>query len=299
MTSFRTPPLNAIRAFESAARLGSFVAAAMELHVTQPAVGRHIRLLEDRLKVPLFERTPRGVVLTATGRTYFDQVHVALEMIDRASIEVAARGRQKLHMLVAPGFASRWLLERLPEFRAMYPEINIALEANASFTSLASSNADLGIAFGERASFGTASESLVRPPIFPVCAPSLLVGRKAPEHACDLLDLPLLHEDDGGWWSSWFHRVGVEAKPVAKISYESSENVMQLAIAGQGVALTNSFLLADELSKGRLVRPVSDTCVLEGYVLLAPAKGLTANARCFKNWVIAAAAEHVASVVGT
>lgn len=287
MSQDRLPPLNALRAFEAAGRLGSFVAAAQALHVTQPAIGRHIKALEDWLGARLFERTPRGIVLTDEGRRYHEQVHAALEAIAEATQAFSSRGRQRwLRLLVVPGLAARWLRQRLAGFRHRHPDIRVAVEPNASFTEVAAARADLGIAFGEPQDFGGEAELLVRPPIFPVCAPSLLARLGPPASAAALRQWPLLHEDDGSWWADWFRGVGVRARPVSEVAYTSADEVLHLALAGEGLALTNPLLVEQELASARLVRPLPAQCMLGGYVLLSPPGALPAPARLFREWLI-------------
>jgi len=288
MPTPRLPSLNAVRAFEAAARLGSFVAAAAELHVSQPAIGRHVKLLEDALCTTLFARTPRGVVLTHKGRTYFEQVNRALIQIAEASYELSVQARQNwLRLVVVPGFALRWLRLRLPAFRAHNPELRITLEPNPSFTSLLSSQADLGIAFGTPHEFQVNSELLIRPPIFPVCSPAFLNGNShKPKKPADLLRLSLLHEDNGDWWSQWFLALGVRAQPTSDIGCDSGDYVIEQALAGEGIALTNSLLVADQLADGSLVRPLPSQCVLDGYFLLSPTAGLKPHAKLFRQWLI-------------
>ncbi len=287
MSSARLPPLNAIRAFEAAGRLGSFVAAAEELHVTQPAIGRHIKALEDRLGARLFERTPRGAVLTDEGRRYHEQVHRALAAIAEATHEFASRGRQRwLRLIAVPGFASRWLRHRLAGFRRQHPDIRVSIEPNPAFTEVPAERADLGIAFGEPAEFRGGTEVLLRPPIFPVCAPSLVERLGAPATPAALRHWPLLHEDDGGWWADWFRGVGVRARPSSEVAYSSADDVIDLALSGAGVALTNPLLVQQELASGRLLRPLPAQCMLEGYVLLSPSGTLRPEARLFREWLL-------------
>lgn len=287
MSAARLPPLNALRAFEAAGRLGSFVAAAEELHVTQPAVGRHIKALEDHLGARLFERTPRGVLLTDEGRRYHHQVHRALAEIANATHEITSRGRQRwLRVIAVPGLASRWLKHRLPDFRGLHPDIRVSIEPNPTFTEVPTERADLGIAFGEPAEFRGGTEVLVRPPIFPVCAPSLIARQGQPGKPAALLHWPLLHEDDGSWWADWFRGVGVRARPSSELAYTSADDVIELALAGSGVALTNPLLVHEDLAAGRLVRPLPAQCALEGYVLLSPPGTLAPAARLFREWLI-------------
>jgi LysR family glycine cleavage system transcriptional activator len=284
----RLPPLNALRAFEAAARLGSYVAAANELHVTQPAMGRHVKTLEDRLTTPLFLRTPRGVLLTDEGRRYFEQVSAALEQIADATYELQSRAERRwLRLIVVPGFAGRWLRQHLPEFRALHPEVRIALEPNASFTEVTPGRADLGIGFGAPADFQSPSELLVRPAIFPVCSADYL-QRVGPLHGIeDLLQQVLLHEDDGAWWGTWLRAQGVQARPTCEMSYVSADQVIELALAGGGIALTNEWLVADELTSGRLIRPLPQQSMLDGYLLLTPGGVLKPQAKAFREWLLA------------
>lgn len=284
----RLPPLNAVRAFEAAARLGSYVAAAQELHVTQPAIGRHVKALEERLQTQLFQRTPRGVVLTEDGWRYFEQVSAALTQIAEASYELTSRAQQRwLRLLVVPGFAGRWLRHHLAEFRALHPGIRIALEPNPSFREVTAERADLGIAFGEGEEFSGPREVLVQPPIFPVCSPAFLLEHGPLTGVEDLLRLPLLHEDDGYWWGAWLQSQGLRARLSSEMSYVSADQVIDLALAGAGVALTNGLLVEEELASGRLVRPLANQAVLEGYLLLSPAGGLKPEAKLFRQWLFA------------
>ncbi len=287
MAELRLPPLNAVRAFEAAARLGSYVAAAKELHVTQPAIGRHVKALEDRLKTQLFLRTPRGVVLTEDGWRYFEQISAALTQIADATYELTSRAQQRwLRLLVVPGFAGRWLRHQLGEFRALHPGIRIALEPNPSFREVSSDRADLGIAFGDGEEFSGPREMILQPPIFPVCSPAFLAEHGPLEQVSDLLRLPLLHEDDGYWWGAWLQCMGIKTRLSSEMSYVGADQVIDLALAGAGVALTNPLLVIDELASGRLVRPLANEVPLEGYLLLSPPEGLKPEARVFREWLL-------------
>jgi LysR family glycine cleavage system transcriptional activator len=299
MKRHRLPPLNAVRAFESAARLGSFVAAGEELHVTQPAIGRHVKGLEDWLHTRLFDRTPRGVQLTEAGRVYFEQVCKALVLIADASYDLAQRSEARwLRVISVPGFASRFLQRRLPEFRAAHPELRIALEPNASFEEVRADQADLGIGFGLPMHFRGRTELLAQPPVFPVCAPAYLAQQAPLREPRGLLKLALLHEDDGTWWGDWFQSQGVRARPASEMSYASAEQVIDLARTGAGVALTNPMLVEDELSRGELVRPVPHEARLEGYLLVWPAGNATPQARAFADWLAACCRDWEAAAPG-
>lgn len=283
----RLPPLNAVRAFEAAARLGSFVAAAAELHVTQPAIGRHIKLLEDRLGVRLFERTPRGVVLTNQGQRYYAAVSIALQQIARAGAELLPPAAERwLRLLVVPGFATRWLNRHLAELTVLRPGLRISVEPDATFSAIEPGRADLAVAFGAALDFEGTAMTLARPRVFPVCSPDYLATRRAALlRPSDLLSQKLVHEDDGGWWTSWFAAFGVKARLAPQISFLSADHAIDVALSGGGVALANEILVAEELRSGRLLRPIADSVQLEGYQLLLPAVETRDDTRWFCIWL--------------
>ena len=287
MTRKTLPPLNALRAFESAARLGSFVAAAQELHVTQPAIGRHVKALEDNLGTQLFERTPRGVLLTSVGLQYYEQISAALQAIAEASADLRATSRRPtLRLVTVPGFGSRWLRPRLTAFRQLHPGVRISVEFNAGFEDPALHKADFGIGYGDSVDFVGVVRTLVCPDIFPVCSPQFLAQLDRPLRTpADLLKVPLLHEDDGTWWGQWLKACGVRAKAHADMTYDSADQVIALAIAGEGVALCNAYLVQDELEQGRLVRPLDQACGLQAYVLVIPPGPCSTIARAFEAWL--------------
>lgn len=286
MKAPRLPPLNALRAFDLAGRLGSFVAAADALHVTQPAIARQIRTLEQWLGRPLFERHARGVELTEAGRRYHDRIGQALAAIDEATQDFSAQpDRSWIRLVAVPGFVSRWLRPRLGGFVRAHPGLRVAVEPAAVLTELPVQRADLGVAYGEPGDFPGPTEVLLRPPVFPVCAPSLLARLGQPSSVRALLRWPLLHEDDGSWWAQWFERLGVRARPVSCLAHASADDVMSLALAGEGVALSNPLLARDDLEAGRLVRPLPHACLMQCYLLLCPAQGLGSQALLLATWL--------------
>jgi len=282
----RLPPLNAVKAFEAAARLGSFVAAADALCVTQPAIGRHIKQLERWLGVPLFDRHPRGVTLTHAGLTYYTAVTAALQQIHDAGHELAARAAERrLRILVVPGFATRWLNRQIDAIMALQPGLRISIEPNATFTEVNAGQADIGIAYGPAHHFPQRVATLAMPAVFPVCSPGWLAAHPAIATAGDLLTRRLIHEDDGWWWTTWFNAVGVKQHVQAQVSYISVDHAIDMAQAGHGVALANGILVQAELADGRLVRPIGQEAVLDGYQLLRPAGVRHPDADWFCGWL--------------
>ncbi|WP_374356817.1 LysR substrate-binding domain-containing protein [Chitinimonas sp.] len=282
----RLPPLNAVRAFEAAARLGSYVAAADHLHVTQPAIGRHVKLLEQWLGQTLFQRTPRGVVLTSAGRQYYAAISSALQQIaDAGQALQAGIGERWLRLRVVPGFASRWLAPQLPALRQLRPGLRIAMEPHATFDRLDPQRADIAIGFGDAADYQGQCQTLARPAIYPVCAPSYLEQAPPLHRLADLPGHALIHEDDGAWWNHWLAAQGLAIRVEAELSYLSFDHAIDQVLAGQGIALANDILVLPLLQQGRLLRPLPDACVLQGYQLLLPDGAPSADVSWFCDWL--------------
>lgn len=286
MAEDRLPPLNAVRAFEAAARLGSYVAASQALHVTQPAIGRHVKNLEAWLGVRLLERSPRGVSLTLPGAHYYKAAAEALQILADAGARLAQRGDERwLRILCVPAFASRWLTPRIDALRSLRPDLRIAIEPNATFTSVDARQADLGIAFGLPGELSGVREVLIRPKVFAVCAPSYLAQLPARLSAADLPGCRLIHVDDGTWWNSWFAANGLRVRVKADTSHISNDIVLNLAQRGHGIALATEVLVGRELREGSLVRCVEQAVALESYQLLTPAPPPSADALWFMGWL--------------
>lgn len=251
----RLPPLNALRAFESAARHNSFTGAAAELNVSHAAISRHVRSLEARLGVILFNRASRGVELTSAGSEYLRAVSAAFDDIAEATDALAEPGEPQVRVSAHPAFAARWLLRRLDRFREANPGYAVALDATPRLVDLARDEADLAICNGERMGPRTTEDLLARSRLYPVCAPGLLDSRAGPA-AGDLRNFALLHDEaDGSTWRRWFEAAGVDhAGPIRGMRILESGLAIDAAVAGQGIALADDFLVEDDLAAGRLVR---------------------------------------------
>ncbi|MBA1204156.1 LysR family transcriptional regulator [Pseudomonas capeferrum] len=281
----RLPPLNAVRAFEAAARLGSYVAASQALHVTQPAIGRHVKNLEDWLGVRLLERTSRGVTLTLQGAHYYQAASKSLQILADAGARLACRDAEHwLRILCVPAFASRWLTPRIEVFRALRPDLKIAIEPNASFTSVDHRQADLGIAYGLPGELSGVREVLIRPEVFAVCSPDYRAQLPGHLTLADLPSFKLIHVDDGTWWNSWFAANGLKVRVKADTSHMSNDIVLNLAQRGHGVALATEVLVQRELQKGSLVKCVDQAVALESYQALTP-QVPSEGALCFIDWL--------------
>lgn len=254
--SRRLPPLNALRAFEVAARHNSFTGAASELRVSHAAVSRHVRSLEARLGVPLFNRVKRGVALTTAGAGYLREISAAFDAIAEATDKLADPGRAQVRVSVHPAFAARWLIRRLDGFRKAYPTCDVVLDATPRLVDLGRDEADLSIRNGEGEWPGVACELLARSRLYPVGAPELLRRRRRSVTPAQLKSYLLLHDEDGATtWRRWFAAAGLADTEIEGGCYLLETNLaIDAAIAGQGVALADDFLVAADLDAGRLVR---------------------------------------------
>jgi LysR family transcriptional regulator, glycine cleavage system transcriptional activator len=255
------PPLNAIRAFEAAARHGSFKEAASELGVTHGAVSRHVRLLEDWLGHPaLFHRLNRGVVLTPTGAALLDEVAPALDRISAASQRHRGRRGEApaavLRVNALATFSLRWLLPRLASFRERHPGIEVRLTTSNDPVESVREPHDVVIRGGPDTFYGFTSRLFLSERRLPVCSPALLA--RLPLHeAADLSRHTLLHVATmPRLWKDWLRAAGVpDLEPVASLTFDHFFLTIQAALDGLGVAMGPTALVADDLAAGRLIAP--------------------------------------------
>jgi len=254
--SRRLPPLNALRAFEAAARHNSFSGAASELRVNHAAISRHVRTLEARLGVILFRKAKRGVELTTAGARYRDVLSTAFDAIADATDTLTHPRRTQIRVSVHPAFAARWLVRRLAGFRKAYPTYDVVLDATPHLVDLQHGAADLAIRNGAPQWPGLERDLLARSRLFAMGARRLLRNRRRKLEPAELKAQVLLHdEDDGGLWRRWFAAAGI-----AEVDVSGGPRLLEsglaidAAIAGQGIALADEFLVAEDLAAGRLVR---------------------------------------------
>ncbi|WP_088342701.1 MULTISPECIES: transcriptional regulator GcvA [Rhodomicrobium] len=267
------PPLNALRAFEAAARLGSLKAAATEASVTHGAISRHIRLLEDWLGAPLFLRHNRRVVLTELGQSYLAEIAPAFQRIARATDDARKRRRRKsLHVNALATFTVRWLLPRLADFRHAHPEIDVALTTSNDAVDLAGEAADIVIRGGPDTIHGYQTRVFLTETRQPVCHPALLenLPLAAPS---DLRAHTLLHSSNmARLWDEWLTHAGVPGLEAAgNLVLDHFYLAVEAAAGGLGVAMGPSALIGADLAAGRLVTPFPD--------LVLPARSYCAYVR--------------------
>ena len=294
------PTLSALRAFEAVARRLSFTRAAEELHVTPAAVSQQVRLLEGQLGTSLFERSRRSVSLTAAGIAILPDIQAGFESLSRVMTGVARQSHAKtLTISVAPSFASKWLLPRLPEFSAQYPDVDLRISATVGLADFARNEADLAIRFGSGRYPGLDCERLFRESVCPLCSPRLAKGKRALKKPGDLKNFRLLHDlsvpgdPDASGWARWLKLAGApEVNANRGTKFSLAELALQAAIDGAGVVLGRLALAELDLAAGRLYRPFKRVLPLEmGYFLALPKKNRERpEIQSFRAWLRSAAA---------
>ena len=258
------PPLNAIRAFEAAARHGSFKNAADELGVTHGAVSRHVRLLEDWLGPPaLFLRLNRRVVLTSTGAALLAETSSALDRLSAAAQRHGTRDGMAapaiLRVNALATFSLRWLLPRLGQFRENHPEIEVHLSTASDPVDALRDPYDVIVRGGPDTFYGFTSRLFLTERRLPVCSPALL-ARVPLKEVADLERHTLLHSSAlPRVWSDWFALAGSPGiEPAASLTFDHFYLTIQAALDGLGIAMGPTALVADDLDAGRLVAPFPD-----------------------------------------
>ncbi len=290
----RLPPLNALRAFEAAARHLSFTRAAGELNVTQAAVSHQIKGLEERLGVLLFRRLNRTLRLTDEGQVLLPAVGEALDLIAEAVERLEDReSAGVLTVSTLDSFAATWLVPRLGRFRTRHPEIDVRITTADHPVDFAREDIHMAIRYGRGEWAGLDIVRLMNEELFPVCSPSLLGEGTPLRRPSDLCHFTLLHDDLRVTWRMWLMAAGADqVDPDRGPTFNHSHLVMQAAIAGAGVALGRSVLVADELASGRLVKPFEFSLPAEYayYVVCPEATAGRPKIQAFREWLLEAAA---------
>jgi len=300
----RLPPLNGLRAFEAAARHGSFSRAAGELNVTQAAVSHQIKGLEERLGLPLFRRLNRALLLTEAGQRLFPAAREAFDRIAAATAELQALDQSgALTVTALPSFAAKWLVPRLDHFHGRHPEIELRLMATERLVDFAREDVDVGIRFGSGAWPGVHAVYVADDSVTPVCAPALASRLATP---ADLAGMTLLHEDMRPFhvpdWPAWLAAAGVGGIGGRRgPMFSHSHILLQAAMDGQGVALAQLVLAADDLAAGRLVAPFPLRLPVGwGYYVVCLATAADRpKIKAFRDWLIAEMALARAAALGT
>jgi LysR family glycine cleavage system transcriptional activator len=289
ISSVELPSLNALRAFEAAARHLSLTLAGRELHVTQSAVSHQVQNLEDELGVELFRRLPRSLRLTPAGEALAAAAREAFGRIEDAARAVDRRPA-RLCVSVLPSFAARWLLPRLKRFRSSWPRLELRIHASREPCDFARDGVDVAIRYGRGGFRGLRSEELFSEEIFPVCSPRLARTLRSP---ADLRRHVLLHDEvraAHGGWAEWLRAVGAKGIDARRgTTFTDAHLMLQAAADGQGVALARSALAAGDLAAGRLVRPFE--CGVPAryhyFLVCPPAHAGRPEVRAFRDFLVA------------
>ncbi len=282
-------PLNALRAFEAAARHASFKRAAIELSVTPAALSHQVKALEERIGAALFHRIPQGLALTDEGRSLLPVVRQAFdEIAGQLALTSNREARTVLSVGVVGSFATGWLLPRLAAFEAAFPGLDLRLSTNNNRVDIAEEGLDFAIRFGDGAWHGTAAELLFAAPLTPLCDPATAARLASPG---DLGGETLLRSYRPDDWPDWFEAAGVEAPVSFGAMFDSSIAMVEAARRGHGVALAPARLFEAALASGEIVKPFSIEAGKGGYWLTwLKSRTPTPAMSEFRDWIIRAAA---------
>ncbi|WP_343559636.1 transcriptional regulator GcvA [Kiloniella sp. b19] len=296
------PSLSALKTFEAAARHLSFTQAAQELNVTQSAVSRQIRQLEDEVGLVLFERHHQRLVLTQAGRSYAEEVREGLEKLHGATLRLMAyRGvGGELTLACLPTFGSRWLIPRLPDFTSHHPEIHLNLITRLGPFDFGNDPVDAAIHFGTGQWPGAKSDFLMGEELLPVCSPDFhnrlinsgdVICKNNKISAEDIANgLPLIHLTSRPMaWSEWFETQDITA-PKATIGprFEHFHMVIHAAISGMGIALLPKFLIEEELNNSSLCQllPGANNEKLAYHLVYPQEKATLPRLQAFRKWLM-------------
>jgi len=286
----RLPPLRSLRAFEAAGRHLSFVRAADELGVTPAAISQQIKLLEEWVGQPLFNRD-HTLSLTQSAQVVFPLLGESFDKLEQACGQLKISQNNKCMVVSTPhAFAARWLLPRLDRFQAKHPNVEVRLSATARLVDFATEDVDLAIRYGPGTYPGLFSERLKVEEAVAVSSPKLAGQIKSP---ADLLTVTLLRNDAMFWdpsfpdWASWLKSANLDPALATIRSYgEEASLVIQAAIEGLGVALICRTLVADELERGRLSIVMPGWELSNAYHFVCPQRNLNlASVTAFRDWI--------------
>lgn len=288
--TLRTEFLSALAAFESAARHQNFARAGAELHLTASAVSHHVRKLESRLGVALFQRHARGVSLTVEGRRLADSASSAMTDMEAvaASLTAATGEPERVRISTLHSLAYTWLLPRLPQFAERHPQIRLNVDTEVGLTRFEEGGADLAIRHGPGHWPGLSAHHLMDDALFPVASPEFL-HRHAVRTSADIAALPLIHDLARQGWHDWFRAAQVAVRTIdERYVFSDTTDALLAAVHGLGIALAREKIVAPYLALGQLqVLPGPRIATRWQYYVVYPAhRRLRAPARAFVDWLL-------------
>lgn len=289
--ALRADWLPALAAFEAAARHQNFAHAAEELHLTASAVSHHVRKLESRLGVSLFQRHARGVALTAQGRQLADAAGTALADVDGVlrSLRLARDDRDRVRITTLHSLTYTWLLPRLPEFTRAHPKIQLSLDTEIALARFDDGGPDLGIRHGAGHWPGLTAHPLMDDSLFPVASPRM-PGIERVRTPAQIAELPLIADHARQGWHDWFRAADVHGcKLEERYTFSDTTDAMMAAAHGLGVALARAQIAVPYLRSGQLQRlPGPAMPARWGYYAIYPAhRRLRPAAKTFLDWLLA------------
>jgi LysR family glycine cleavage system transcriptional activator len=290
----RLPPLNALKAFEAAARSESFTRAAEELSVTQGAVSHQVKALEETLGLKLVHRERQRLIITEAGREYLSIVRDALDRIALGTERLLNRQSSGvLTVSTSPDFAAKWLVNRLGRFAEKHPSIDLRVSASTQYVDFAREDVDVAIRHGDGNWPGLDVVRLYSERLFPVCSPKLVSGRNRITKAADLQKFPLLRLENAKNWMRLFEAAGIAGPVGPGPVLNRASMLIDAAIDGQGVALARTALAAWDLINGRLVRPIDVSLRMANtYWIVCPkAASNVPKIATFRDWVLTEAGD--------
>ena len=292
----RNYPLNSLRAFETSARLLSFVKAAEELHVTPAAVSHQVKRLEEYLGVQLFRRLPRGLLLAETGQILMSELREVFLRLDKAMERVLESDSSgALAISVAPAFAVKWLVPRLQKFDSLHPDIDLRMSSSLGVIDFQRDAFDAAVRLGQGRYPGLEAVKLFDESVTPLCSPRILEGTDKLHSPDDLSRHVLLHDDSMAFdpaapdWNTWLKGAGARRVDASRgTHFGQPDHALQAAIDGAGVVLGWRYLAADDITAGRLVQPFSLTLLLGSafYLVYPEAYGGRPKVMTFRDWLI-------------
>jgi LysR family glycine cleavage system transcriptional activator len=297
------PPLAAVRVFEAAARHENFTTAAAELGMTQAAVSYQIKLLEERLGVPLFRREKKRVLLTDIGRRVAPQIGRAFDALDSAFATIRAEDEKLLTVSTSNTFANTWLAWRIGGFQMGHPDMAVRLQTSDALADFAADDVDCAVRSGLGSWSDLAQNIMLQIDFTPMCSPEFLARHGGRIGVADLLRLPLISPHDP-WWAFWLREAGVDTPdgpPRPGVRLDSQAHEGHAAMAGQGVAMLTPFFWRNDLADGRLVRLFAQVSTRGyGYWFVCPEhRRNVPKIKQFREWLFAEIARDKASDVET
>lgn len=286
----RLPPLNSLKAFESAARHLSFTKAADELFVTQAAISHQIKTLESYLSIRLFHRKNRSLLLTEEGQSYFQDLRdIFANIADATERVLALNEKGAITVATPPSFASQWLVPRIHRFSLIHSDIDVRIKAVDEDEGFLDETVDIAVYYGSGSWKELDIVKLNTEYLTPMCSPMLLQGSKSLSSLSDLNQHTLLHDNSRLGWKKWLKTLGVKGVDYNKGPiFSHTMMVLQAASIGQGIALADSVLAKPDIDTGRLICPFEERIESKNafYVVCKPEQSDKNKIQVFRDWVV-------------